>query len=85
MILSLSNNTIRFFSKHYVTETGFCLRLQVKPTQLGPIHRQSPYLRTKLYRLGPTEYALLEDEGKIRCFEYVAQFGYLGTAITIKA
>jgi hypothetical protein len=32
-------------SKYNVSETGFCLRLQVKPTQLGPIDRASPYLR----------------------------------------
>jgi hypothetical protein len=32
-------------SKH-VSETGFCFRIQVKPTQLGPIDRASPYLRT---------------------------------------
>jgi hypothetical protein len=25
----------------------FCLRLQVKPTLLGPFNRASPYLRTK--------------------------------------
>jgi hypothetical protein len=30
-------------SKHNVSETGVCLRLQVKPTQLGPIDRASPY------------------------------------------
>jgi hypothetical protein len=35
-----------YFSKHNVSETGFCLRLQVKPTQLGTIDRASPYLRT---------------------------------------
>jgi hypothetical protein len=29
-----------------VSETGFGLRLQVEPTQLGPIDRASPYLRT---------------------------------------
>jgi hypothetical protein len=28
--------------KHNVSDTGFCLRLQVKPTQLGPIDRASP-------------------------------------------
>jgi hypothetical protein len=33
-------------SKHNVSETGFCLRIQVKPTQLGPIDRASPYLRS---------------------------------------
>jgi hypothetical protein len=26
-------------SKHNVSETGFCLRLQVRPTQLGPVDR----------------------------------------------
>jgi hypothetical protein len=34
------------FQKHNVSETRFCLHLQVKPTQLGPIDRASPYLRT---------------------------------------
>jgi hypothetical protein len=33
--------------KHNVSDTGFCLRPQVKPTQLGPIDRASPYLRTE--------------------------------------
>jgi hypothetical protein len=28
-----------YFSKHNVLETQFCLHLQVKPTQLGPIDR----------------------------------------------
>jgi hypothetical protein len=32
-----------YFSKHDVSETGFCFRLQVKPTQLVPIDRASPY------------------------------------------
>jgi hypothetical protein len=32
--------------KKNVSETGFCLRPQVKPTQLDPIDRASPYLRT---------------------------------------
>jgi hypothetical protein len=35
-----------YFSKH-VSETGFCLRLQVKPTQLGPIDSPGPYLEPK--------------------------------------
>jgi hypothetical protein len=33
------------FLKHNISETGFCFRLEVKPTQLGPIDRASPYLR----------------------------------------
>jgi hypothetical protein len=43
-----------YFSNN-VSETGFCLRLQVKPTQLGPIDRAIPHLRKGMYRLGPTE------------------------------
>jgi hypothetical protein len=35
-----------YISKHNVSETGVCLRLQAKPTQLGPIDRASPCLRT---------------------------------------
>jgi hypothetical protein len=37
------------FKAYNVPETGFCLRLQVEPTQLGPIDRAtgSPYLRTQ--------------------------------------
>jgi hypothetical protein len=36
-----------FLFKHAnVSKTGLCLRLQVEPTQLGPIDRASPYLRT---------------------------------------
>jgi hypothetical protein len=34
-----------YSAKHDVSETGFCLRLQVKPTQLGPIDGAIPYLR----------------------------------------
>jgi hypothetical protein len=35
-----------YISKHNVSETGFYLRPQVKPTQLGPLDRANPYLRT---------------------------------------
>jgi hypothetical protein len=35
-----------YFSKHNTLETGFCLRLQVRPFQLGPINRASWYLQT---------------------------------------
>jgi hypothetical protein len=39
-------STILFlFKTHSISETGFCLRLQVFPPQLGPIDRASPYLR----------------------------------------
>jgi hypothetical protein len=37
-----------FFFKHNVLRTGLCLRLQVEPTQLGPIKRISPYLRSQI-------------------------------------
>jgi hypothetical protein len=58
--LSLSKNRPVYFSKQ-VSQIGFCLRLQVKPTQLGPIDRASPYLavlellrQTKIYGEGKT-------------------------------
>jgi hypothetical protein len=38
-----------FFKKHNVSETGFCLRPQVKPIQLDPIDRASPYLRNVVF------------------------------------
>jgi hypothetical protein len=46
IVLSVSKNRPVYFSKHNISETGFCLRLQVKPTQFVPIDRASPYLRT---------------------------------------
>jgi hypothetical protein len=46
IVLSLFKLSSFFLSKHNVSETGFCLRLQVKPTQLGQIDRASSYLRT---------------------------------------
>jgi hypothetical protein len=44
-VLSSSENTALFVFQNSFSETGFCLRLQIKPTQLGPIDRASPYLR----------------------------------------
>jgi hypothetical protein len=35
-----------YITKRNDAKTGFCLRLQAKPLQLGPIDRVSPYLRT---------------------------------------
>jgi hypothetical protein len=46
MVMSLSKNAALCIFQNTVSETGFCLRLQVKPTQLGPIDRASPSLRT---------------------------------------
>jgi hypothetical protein len=48
IVLSLSKHSPVYISKHNVSETGFCLRHHVKPTQLGPIDRASPYLRTSV-------------------------------------
>jgi hypothetical protein len=45
IVLSLSKNRPVYFSKHNVSETGFCLRLQAKPTQLGQVDTASPCLR----------------------------------------
>jgi hypothetical protein len=44
-ILGIINDPV-FHFKHDVSETGFCLRLQVEPTQFGPIEKA---------RLGGTE------------------------------
>jgi hypothetical protein len=41
----LTKNAVLFISQKNVSEIGYCLRLQVKHTQLGPIDRDSPYLR----------------------------------------
>jgi hypothetical protein len=35
-----------YFSKRYVSEDRFCPGLHVKPTQMSPIDRASPYLWT---------------------------------------
>jgi hypothetical protein len=35
-----------YYLKYDVSKTGFCLRLQAEPTQLGPIERATLYLRT---------------------------------------
>jgi hypothetical protein len=37
-----------FYLKHNISEAGFCPRLQVEPTQLRPIDRASPCLRTQV-------------------------------------
>jgi hypothetical protein len=43
--LNLKHRTV-YLSKHNVSDTGFDLHLQVRPTQLGPIDRITPYLWT---------------------------------------
>jgi hypothetical protein len=54
-----------FYLEHNALETGFCLRLQVEPTQLGPIDIASLDLWTRgrdwLKLLDPTEYVPPED------------------------
>jgi hypothetical protein len=37
--------------KHYISETGLCLRRQVEPTQLGPINRAGLCLRTTVVQV----------------------------------
>jgi hypothetical protein len=46
--LVYSKNSQVSIKKHNVSGTGICPRLQVKPTQLNPIDRASPYLRTTM-------------------------------------
>jgi hypothetical protein len=40
------------FKTYSESETGFCLRLQVKTIQLGPIDISSPYLRAIALAIG---------------------------------
>jgi hypothetical protein len=42
MFLDIIYRLVHFLKNHNVSETGFCLRPQVKPTQLDPIDRASP-------------------------------------------
>jgi hypothetical protein len=55
----------RPFFYHDVSETELCLRLQVKPTQLGPIDRASPHLRTPVpclrLQVKPTQFNSCEN------------------------
>jgi hypothetical protein len=43
--VALETRTYIQLLEQNVSETGFCLRHQVEPTQLGPFHRASPCLR----------------------------------------
>jgi hypothetical protein len=62
IIQSLENLPV-YFSKHSVSETGFCLRLQVKLVQLGPMDIASP-----------TEQVLPEDGGRIKSPKLVSKY-----------
>jgi hypothetical protein len=44
MFLDIIHRLVHFLKKHNVLETGFCLRPQVKPTQLDPIDRADRYI-----------------------------------------
>jgi hypothetical protein len=48
IVLLLSRTPSCLFYKHNVSGTGLYLRFQVRPTQLGPVDRASPYLRTSV-------------------------------------
>jgi hypothetical protein len=41
-ILDIIHRSV-FYLKHSILETGFCLRLEVEPTQLFSIDRASPF------------------------------------------
>jgi hypothetical protein len=42
--VSIQKHRPVYFPKYNVSETGFCLRLQVKPTQLAATDTGNPYL-----------------------------------------
>jgi hypothetical protein len=48
MFLDIIHRLVHLKKKNNFSETGFCLRPQVKPTQLDPIDRASPYLQTPM-------------------------------------
>jgi hypothetical protein len=50
IVLLLSKAPPCFYLKTQRSETGFCLRLQVKPIQLVPIDRATPCFRTSAPR-----------------------------------
>jgi hypothetical protein len=62
-----------FISKQNILETGFCLSLQTKPTQFGPIDRASPYLRTPVRtpdKVHKPSTALIICESYDKTFQY---------------
>jgi hypothetical protein len=46
VFLGIIHCPVFLFKTYNVLETGFCLHLQVKLTQLGPIDKASSYLQT---------------------------------------
>jgi hypothetical protein len=55
------------FKTRNVSETGFCLRLQVQPTQLGPNGRASPCFVFRCSLLGWTQTVELVPVSVFRC------------------
>jgi hypothetical protein len=67
IILFLPKNTVLSIFRNNVSETGFCLRLQVKYTKLGPIDRASPYLPSSIDWAQLSRYYLkTETESSLR-------------------
>jgi hypothetical protein len=58
-----------YFLENNVSETGFCLRPQVKPTQLDPIDRASPYLYHRHKRLN--KYDRLHTQHSVDTSNYI--------------
>jgi hypothetical protein len=57
-LLFLSKHRPVYIPKDNVSETGFCLRLQVKPTQLGRIDIASPCLFLTIEELLETMFSM---------------------------
>jgi hypothetical protein len=66
-----------YISKHNVSETGFRLRPQMERTQLGPIDRASPYLRTpaptpdRVYKLSTNHLQVLRRSAVLGCMPHL--------------
>jgi hypothetical protein len=56
------------YLRHDVIETGFCLRSQLEPTQLGPVDRARPHLGKEglALLLRSIGYVSLENEDRIQ-------------------
>jgi hypothetical protein len=79
MILHIIHRPV-YISEHNVSETGFCLRLQVNSTQLGPIHRAS---RQADKRRSLGRYSSFADLATEFSFRTGVTLSPLGTSATI--
>jgi hypothetical protein len=79
MFLDIIHRLVHFLKSHNVSETEFCLRPQVKPIQLDPIDRASPYYSC-LSIYGST--ALVDHDSFFSFLIYTQSVGLPGRGIS---